>query len=286
MESQKKTPQMPKVSRMWWLVLIGLMIWNIWTLWPASRPEAKLPYSAFLEQSRAGNVTSVQIAGSQITGKFVKSIAWPLPTPDATPAASSQPAPTPQVYAAFLTTFPETVGDPNLLPLLENHGVEVNVTPPPNPLLGALLANGLPLLLLVLVMVWMGRQATRGQSGIFSFGRSKPRQHTGDHPDVTFKNVAGADEAKVDLQEVVDFLSHPKKYYDLGARIPRGILLVGPPGTGKTLMARAVAGEAGVPFFNISASEFVEMFVGVGASRVRDLFEQAKTAAPAIVFID
>jgi cell division protease FtsH len=223
MESQKKTPQMPKVSRIWWLVLIGLMAWNIWMLRPVSRPEANLPYSAFLEQARAGNVTSVQIAGSQITGKFAKSIAWPLPTPDATPAASSQPAPTPQVYTTFLTTFPETVGDPNLLPLLENQGVEVNVTPPPNPLLSALLANGLPLLLLVLVMVWMGRQATRGQSGIFSFGRSKPRQHTGDHPDVTFKDVAGADEAKADLQEVVDFLSHPKKYHDLGARIPRGI---------------------------------------------------------------
>jgi len=150
-----------------------------------------------------------------------------------------------------------------------------------------LLANGLPLLLLVLVMVWMGRQAAQSQSGILGFGRSKARRHTtAEHPDVTFKDVAGADEAKADLQEVVEFLRGPKKYHDLGARIPRGVLLVGPPGTGKTLMARAVAGEAGVPFFNISASEFVEMFVGVGASRVRDLFEQAKAAAPAIVFID
>jgi cell division protease FtsH len=272
---------------MWWLILIGLMAWNIWMFRPASQPEARPSYSSFLEQVRAGNVASVQIAGSQITGQFVKPIAWTPSTPAATPTASAQPAPTPQLYATFQTTFPETVGDPNLLPLLEEHGVNVNVTPPPNPLLGALLANGLPLLLLVLVMVWMGRRAMQGgQSGIFSFGRSKARRHTTDQPGVTFKDVAGADEAKADLQEVVAFLRDPKKYHDLGARIPRGILLVGPPGTGKTLMARAVAGEANVPFFNLSASEFVEMFVGVGASRVRDLFEQAKAVAPAIVFID
>jgi cell division protease FtsH len=144
----------------------------------------------------------------------------------------------------------------------------------------------LPLLLLVLLMVWMGRQMTQGQAGVFSFGRSKARRYTGDRTEVTFEDVAGADEAKAELQEVVDFLRHPQKYHDIGARIPRGVLLVGPPGTGKTLMARAVAGEAGVPFFSISASEFVEMFVGVGASRVRDLFEQAKAAAPAIIFID
>jgi cell division protease FtsH len=287
MEAQKKAPQPPRVKWMWWLVLIGLMAWNVWMFWPAGQPQAKPSYSSFLEQVRAGNVASVQISGSQITGQFVKPIAWTPATPAAAPTTSAQPAPTPQLYATFQTTFPETVGDPNLLPLLENHGVDVNVTPPPNPLLGALLANGLPLLLLVLVMVWMGRRAMQGgQSGIFSFGRSKARRHTTDQPGVTFKDVAGADEAKADLQEVVAFLRDPKKYHDLGARIPRGILLVGPPGTGKTLMARAVAGEAHVPFFNLSASEFVEMFVGVGASRVRDLFEQAKTVAPAIVFID
>lgn len=131
----------------------------------------------------------------------------------------------------------------------------------------------------------MGRQATQRQSGIFSFGRSKARQYKADQPAVTFADVAGVDEAKAELEEEVDFLRHPQKYHDLGARIPRGILLVGAPSTGKTLLARAVAGEAGVPFFNISASEFVEMFVGVGASRVRDLFERAKAAAPAIVFI-
>ncbi len=291
MESQQKKPQLPRVSWFWWIVLIGLMAWNVWTLWPMSRPEVSLPYSAFLQQVRTGNVTRVQISGSEITGKFAQPVTWPEPAPASTPAASTpaastQPTPSPQAYTVFVTTFPETVGDPNLMSLLEQHAVEVNVTPPPNPLLSALLANGLPLLLLVLVMVWMGRQATQSQSGIFGFGRSRPRVNTADRPTVTFKDVAGADEAKAELQEIVDFLRHPIKYHDLGARIPRGVLLVGPPGTGKTLMARAVAGEADVPFFSISASEFVEMFVGVGASRVRDLFEQAKSAAPAIVFID
>jgi len=295
-QQEQPTPSKPRVSWIWWLVLIGLTIWNIWTFWPVSRPEVTLPYSAFLAQVRADNVTRIKISGSEISGTFAKSVIWPQPTPQSTSAASTQPTPTspvqpsptatPQPYMAFVTTFPESIGDPSLMPLLASHNVVVDVTPPPNPLLSALLADGLPLLLLVVVMVWMGRQATQSQSGIFSFGRSKARRHTADHPNVTFKDVAGADEAKIDLQEVVEFLREPKKYHDLGARIPRGVLLVGPPGTGKTLMARAVAGEAGVPFFNISASEFVEMFVGVGASRVRDLFEQAKAAAPSIVFID
>ena len=135
-------------------------------------------------------------------------------------------------------------------------------------------------------MVWMGRQAVRGQAGISGFGHSRARRYEGEGPRVKFVDVAGADEAKAELQEVVEFLRDPQRYHNLGARIPRGVLVVGPPGTGKTLMARAVAGEADVPFFSLSASEFVEMFVGVGASRVRDLFEQAKTVAPAIVFID
>jgi cell division protease FtsH len=297
MDSQQQgqpTPPKPRISWIWWLVLIGLTIWNIWTFWPVSRPEVTLPYSAFLAQVRADNVTHIKISGSEISGTFARPVIWPQPTPGSTSAAATQPTPTspaqptatPQPYTAFVTTFPESIGDPSLMPLLAGHSVVVDVTPPPNPILSALLANGLPLLLLVVVMVWMGRQATQSQSGIFSFGRSKARRHTADHPNVTFKDVAGADEAKTDLQEVVEFLREPKKYHDLGARIPRGVLLVGPPGTGKTLMARAVAGEADVPFFNISASEFVEMFVGVGASRVRDLFEQAKAAAPSIVFID
>jgi len=170
--------------------------------------------------------------------------------------------------------------------LMEENNVVVNVTPPPNPIISLLLSSVLPLLLFVVVIVWLGRKTAMGQSGITNIGRSKAREYDLDHPEVTFNDVAGVDEAKQELLEVVDFLRRPDKYHKIGARIPRGILLVGPPGTGKTLMARAVAGEAGVPFFSISASEFVEMFVGVGASRVRDLFTKAKTISPAIVFVD
>jgi cell division protease FtsH len=149
-----------------------------------------------------------------------------------------------------------------------------------------ILINFLPLILFGALILFMLRQAQGGSSQAMSFGRSRARLVTGDKPTVTFGDVAGVDEAKQELQEVVEFLKYPEKFIALGARIPRGVLLVGPPGTGKTLLARAVAGEAGVPFFSISGSEFVEMFVGVGASRVRDLFDQAKRNAPCIVFVD
>ena len=151
---------------------------------------------------------------------------------------------------------------------------------------GAILINLLPFALIVVFFVLIMRQAQGGSSQAMSFGRSKARLVSGDKPTVTFGDVAGVDEAKQELQEIVEFLKFPEKFIALGARIPRGVLLVGPPGTGKTLMARAVAGEAGVPFFAISGSEFVEMFVGVGASRVRDLFDQAKRNAPCIIFVD
>jgi cell division protease FtsH len=303
-ETKTPTPQLPRIPG-WilWLILIALIAWNIFSFQPKSPPETNIPYSMFVDQVRAGNVSSVHISGDAITGNFVKSVVLPQPTPSTNAAAAATPASTPssqatptamsdttplppKSYSEFDTTFPEAVGDANLMPLLQSKGVKVAVSAPSTPWLPILISNGLPMLLLLAMMVWMGRRAVQGQSGLFSFGRSKARLSTGRRTDVTFDDVAGADEAKAELQEVVDFLRHPEKYHDIGARIPRGVLLVGPPGTGKTLMARAIAGEADVPFFNISASEFVEMFVGVGASRVRDLFEQAKAAAPAIVFID
>ncbi len=151
---------------------------------------------------------------------------------------------------------------------------------------GIVLIQIVPLVLIGLFLVFMLRQAQTGNNQALSFGKSRARMFTGDRPSSTFDDVAGADEAKQELQEVVEFLKDPAKFTSLGARIPKGVLLVGPPGTGKTLMARAVAGEAGVPFFSISGSEFVEMFVGVGASRVRDLFDQAKRNSPCIVFVD
>jgi cell division protease FtsH len=291
-----KRRQLMQRQGLWWLMMLALLVWNILVFWPRERPEVTIPYSTFLAQIRADNVARVHIVGDRMTGTFKQGVQWPpsaqrqavpstKPPASASKEVSAQPAPTPS-YMAFDTTFPEAVGDPGLLPLLEKHGVEITATTPATPWFITLFVDGFPMLLLVGFLVWMGRKAAKNQSSMFGFGRSKARRYTTERPEVTFSDVAGADEAKAELQEEVDFLRQPQKYHDLGARIPRGVLLVGPPGTGKTLLARAVAGEAEVPFFSLSASEFVEMFVGVGASRVRDLFAQAKAAAPAIVFID
>ena len=179
-------------------------------------------------------------------------------------------------------------GDPNLYGRLAAKNINVTAENPPEPpWWSQMLSSLLPILLLCGVWFYMMQQTQGGGGrGVMSFGKSRARMSGADKVKVNFKDVAGADEAKQELQEVVEFLKHPKKYNELGARIPKGVLLFGPPGTGKTLLAKAVAGEAGVPFFSISGSDFVEMFVGVGASRVRDLFEQAKKNAPCIVFID
>ncbi|KKM09136.1 cell division protein FtsH [Clostridiales bacterium PH28_bin88] len=181
----------------------------------------------------------------------------------------------------------KVLADPNLGEGLQRKGVTVKILEAAGPpwwtnLLGTIL----PILLLVGLVFFMMQQTQGGGSRVMQFGKSRARLHTDEKKKVTFDDVAGADEVKEELEEVVEFLKNPKKFNELGARIPKGVLLFGPPGTGKTLLARAVAGEAGVPFFSISGSDFVEMFVGVGASRVRDLFEQAKKNAPCIVFID
>ncbi|MFL7871003.1 MAG: ATP-dependent zinc metalloprotease FtsH [Anaerolineales bacterium] len=292
---QSSPPARPHISPFWWVILIALFIWNIWTLKPQTKQEIDIPYTAFIEQVKAGNVKDVQINGAQISGDFIDGrpatdlippdqLATPLPTSQ--PASNSQTASKPELYTAFSTNFPEAVGDPNLISLLEANNVVLNVKASSNPVILDLLISGLPFILLIAAMVWMGRQSLKSQSGVFNFGRSKARQYDQESPQVTFADVAGAEEAKEELSEVVEFLRNPMKYHDIGARIPRGVLLIGPPGTGKTLLARAVAGEAEVPFYTISASEFVEMFVGVGASRVRDLFEKAKVHAPSIIFID
>jgi len=284
---QQTAPRIPR-----WITLLALtaiIAWTVWLLRPTSQPQVSIPYSTFIDQVRAGNVKSVQISGNSITGVFNTPIVWPTSTPgttqSGTPTAAA-PAATPETYADFRTNFPADVGDTRLLPLLEQQNVVVDVSAPPTPWLTILLSYGLPILAVVGVVVWMGRRARRGDSGVFNFGRTQARRYEENRTRVTFNDVAGADEAKADLEEIVDFLRDPAKYHGIGAQIPRGVLLVGPPGTGKTLMARAIAGEARVPFFSLSASEFVEMFVGVGASRVRDLFEKAKGSAPAIVFID
>jgi len=266
----------------WWLLLAALVVWNLVALFgPRGVGAAELAYSEFLAQVRVDKVAAVTISGSKIEGEFTEPVTPPPPGGTTIPGAKP-PSPT----TRFITHFPEAVGDPELIPLLETHGVEIDVKPPPNDFLGLLLANILPLVLLVGLLWWIGRRSMAGQMQMFNFGRSQARTYTSERPKVTFDDVAGAEEAKQDLRQVVEFLRDPEKYRRLGARLPRGFLLVGPPGTGKTLLARAVAGEAAVPFLFISASEFVEMFVGVGASRVRDLFAQAKKQAPSIVFID
>ena len=304
METPPQPPKKPRLQIYWWLIFIGLLVWNAWLLlMPKGGASIDISYSAFIDQVKRGNISQVTLKADQIDGTFVKPIVSPLeapsagvsptqvsPTQAATPVApilqlgsASTPS---ETHTNFHVVFPETQGDPSLLPLLEQHKVQIEVSPPASPWLALLISNGLPFILLILVMLWMGRQAAQNQNGVFSFGRSKPRRYNPEQPQVTFEDVAGVDESKQELQEVIDFLRQPQKYHEIGARVPRGVLLVGPPGTGKTLLARAVAGEAGVPFFSISASEFVEMFVGVGASRVRTLFEQAKAESPAIVYID
>lgn len=184
----------------------------------------------------------------------------------------------------FTTIAPN---DPTLISTLRERNVDIKAEQPPQPpWWTTIFSSILPMLLLIGVWFFIMQQTQGGGNRVMSFGKSRAKLHSEDKIKITFLDVAGADEAKQELQEVVEFLKHPKKFNDLGARIPKGVLLFGPPGTGKTLLAKAVAGEAGVPFFSISGSDFVEMFVGVGASRVRDLFEQAKKNAPCIVFID
>lgn len=223
---------------------------------------SRLDYSDFIERVHEGQVSTVVIEGQVIKGVFTNG-------------------------QAFVTYNP---GDPGLMgDLLDNH-VKIKARPPEQQsVLMQIFISWFPMLLLIAVWIFFMRSAAGGlggKGGPMSFGKSKAKMMTADQVKVTFEDVAGADEAKEEVAEIVDFLKDPEKYKNLGGRIPRGILLVGPPGTGKTLLAKAIAGEAGVPFFSISGSDFVEMFVGVGASRVRDLFEQAKAHAPCIIFID
>ena len=275
---------------LWLLFLLFILGWNVIVFLPNQTSSAAIPYSQFVAEATRGNVASVQFDGQTVTGTFVRPIVLPngSPAPGATGAAAAPSAPA--SYTQFSTVVPPN-GDPALLPLLQQHAVTVSArdSSSMNSLTDSLIGLAgtlLPILLLVGFLVYAGRQAQQSQQGILGIGRSKARRYNEERPSVTFADVAGGDEAKGELTEVVDFLKHPDKFRAIGARLPRGVLLVGPPGTGKTLLARSVAGEAGVPFYSITASEFVELFVGVGASRVRDLFAQAKSTAPSIIFVD
>ena len=243
------------------LILVVISCIDYFSMQKTTRQE--VGYTQFLQEVNAGNVEKVTIVQNtlRVTGTDGKE--YTTVTPDA----------------------PNS--DPGLYDKLAAKNIDVTAENPPEPpWWSQMLSSILPILLLCGVWFYMMQQTQGGGGRVMNFGKSRARMSGGDKVKVNFGDVAGADEAKQELEEVVEFLKHPKKYNDLGARIPKGVLLFGPPGTGKTLLAKAVAGEAGVPFFSISGSDFVEMFVGVGASRVRDLFEQAKKNAPCIVFID
>ncbi len=269
------------------MIFALLLLWNAAALFlPSPTASVTLAYSDFLDQVRQGTVATVQFSGQNLSGAFIQPVVWPTPVASPTPGASPTPVAAAAAYTAFTTVMPPT-GDPRLLPLLEERNVTITARDTGGgSIITDLLIGVLPIVLLVGFLIYMGRQAQRSQQGILGFGASRARVYDVERPTVTFADVAGEDDAKAELAEVVDFLKAPERYVRLGARLPRGVLLIGPPGTGKTLLARAVAGEARTPFYNISASEFVEMFVGVGASRVRDLFAKAKANAPAIIFVD
>ena len=239
-----------------------------------SQPVGELPYSSFHQQVMHDNVVNAIFQGQDVTGDFKNAIS--LTDANGNPVLTNH---------YHLTQLPN--GDPNLITLLNQYHVQYQAKPVAdhNVLLN-ILVSFLPFILVFGVIFFISRRATQSQQNVFSFGKTRAKVVPGDRPSTTFADVAGVDEAKYDLVEVVEFLKTPQKFQRLGGKIPRGVLLVGPPGTGKTLLARAVAGEAGVPFFSMSGSEFVEVLVGVGASRVRDLFDQAKKAAPSIIFID
>ena len=267
----------PMRSARFWIILAvlfaaNILISNILTS-ATQPPTVTISYNSFLDQVNADNVTSITSTGEAISGVTKK------PVKDSSGTSSTK----------FQTQRPAFAND-DLMKVLQEHNVVINAKDPnaSTPLWETLLFSFGPTILLVLGFLYLSRRAAAaGAGGILgSFGQSRARLYDAEKPSVTFADVAGIDEVKADLQEVVDFLREPQKYQRLGGTVPKGVLLIGAPGTGKTLLARAVAGEAKVPFFSIAASEFVEAIVGVGASRVRDLFAKARAAAPAIIFID
>ncbi|HLI26874.1 MAG TPA: ATP-dependent zinc metalloprotease FtsH [Chloroflexota bacterium] len=267
----------------WILVLIAFLVANYLlapVLFPEKPDRITIPYTTFREQVEAGNVVEITSQGDAIQGTFREPVTYPP-----TPTGGQQP----RTSIHFETRLPTFV-DPQLDNLLREKGVVINARPLDQGrglLWTALLSFG-PALLFFALLFWMASRSQQAQAGVFGLGRSRARRYQPEEGQqrITFADVAGIDEAKQELQEIVDFLKNPDKYRRLGGTIPKGVLLVGPPGTGKTLLARAVAGEANVPFFSMSGSEFIEMIVGVGAARVRDLFEQARKEAPSIVFVD
>ncbi len=250
-----------RVKNLIFWVVVGLfmiLLFNLFTFQGQS-PDEEVKFSEFVSKVEQGDVREVTIRGSYINGMFK----------DGRP------------FKTYMVEYPD------LVKVLREHHVTINAKPPEdNPWYVTLLVTWGPFVLFLALWFFLMRQMQIGGNKALSFGRSRARLLTEDRKKVTFSDVAGIDEAKEEVVEIIEFLKDPHKFQKLGGRIPKGVLIVGPPGTGKTLLAKAIAGEAGVPFFSISGSDFVEMFVGVGASRVRDLFEQGKKHAPCIIFID
>src|SRR5690349_6857417 len=280
-----QTPEPPKQRPAWlrfgWMLLVLLAInWIISSVLLAPPQRTSVSYTFFLTQVTAVNVSEITSTGDKIEGQFTKKVAY-------TPSGETKS----EEVERFTTQRP-SFADDNLFAQLQSHNVPVNANPPdaPAPIWQQLLVGFGPTILLVGLFYFISRRAAAGLGAggaLGGFGRSRAKLYqpeTG--PRTTFADVAGIEEVEQEVTEIVDFLREPDKYRKLGAQIPHGVLLSGPPGTGKTLLARAVAGEAQVPFFSIAASEFIEAIVGVGASRVRDLFEQAQKVAPSIIFID
>ena len=278
----------PARSLLWFALILLANFLLVRFLFPGPEAPVEVPYTSFKDEVRAGNVEAIYSQGDTVEGRFENSVTYPPKgeggsQPDAPPSRTSK---------TFTTVLPSFV-DPGLEELLIDNGVEISAEPiqEGGGLWQTLLFAFGPALLLIGGYIWLYRRAQQQGGGmggaLTSVGRSRARRYDKEQDTkVTFDDVAGIEEAENELVEIVDFLMDPEKYTRLGGAAPKGVLLVGAPGTGKTLLARAVAGEAGVPFFSLSASEFVELFVGVGASRVRDLFKQARENAPAIIFID
>jgi cell division protease FtsH len=266
----------PPGGRRFWLFFLGLLVLNyvLVSLFSGETGRLDVPYTVFREQVDAGNVAEIKARGEDIQGEFKREVTYPRGEDGRT-------------EKEFETVRPSFAED-DLYETLVREDVVVSAEPldQPRSFLATLLLSFGPTILLVALFIFLLRRTAGAAGGLSAFGRSRARRYQDSERRTTFQDVAGIEEAEEQLVEVVDFLKNPNRYLKLGAAIPRGVLLSGPPGTGKTLLARAVAGEADVPFFSLSASEFIEAIVGIGASRVRDLFDQAKKAAPAIVFID
>ncbi len=263
-------------SLIWVVLLLVLAFWTWSTINQALNNETQISYSTFRQQVEDDNVAQVTVAGQQISGEFKDAQTRTIETLAGEDTVE---------YTSFVTYLP-SFGDDELFQLLRANDVEINTQPQQDFAWWTIALNFLPFLLLLGIGYFFFRRMQSQGQGIFQMGKSKAKMYDRTQERTTFDDVAGTQGAKRELEEVIDYLREPERLQRLGGKIPKGVLLVGPPGTGKTLLARAVAGEASVPFFNITGSDFMEMFVGVGASRVRDLFKEAKNAAPSIIFID